>query len=68
MSYQGLLDFTDRVLPEAVLDDLDPVERVRLRRLIETYKAEVGLMELEEDELDKALGLVKLTPEGIVRP
>lgn len=64
MSDQGLLDFTDRVLPEAVLDDLDPVERVRLRRLIETYKAEVGLMELEDDELDKALGLVKLTPEG----
>lgn len=64
LSDQGLWDFTDRVLPEAALDDLDPIERVRLRRLMETYRAEAALMELDDDELDKALGLVRQTPEG----
>ena len=38
LSDQGLWDFTDRVLPDADLDDLDPVERSRLRRLLETVE------------------------------
>lgn len=57
LSDQGLWDFTDRVLPEAALEDLDPIERVRLRRLMETFRAEAALTELDDDELDKALGL-----------
>lgn len=40
------------------------MERARLRRLMETVRAEATLMELDDDELDKALGLVKYTPEG----
>lgn len=64
LSDQGLWDFTDRVLPEAALEDLDPIERVRLRRLMETFRAEAALTELDDDELDKALGLVKQTPQG----
>lgn len=64
LSDQGLWDYTDRVLPDSRIDDLDPVERARLRRLIETFRTESSLLELEDDELDKALGLVKQTQEG----
>lgn len=59
LSDQGLLDFTDNVLPAAGIEDLDPNERARLRRVMETYQAEAALMELDDEELDKALGLVK---------
>ena len=64
LSDQGLWDFTDRVLPEATLDDLDPVERARLRRLMENFSAEATQIDLENDDLDKALGLIKQTSQG----
>lgn len=64
LSDQGFLDFTDNVLPAAGIEDLDPNERARLRRVMKTYQAEAALMELDDEELDKALGLVKKTPEG----
>lgn len=64
LSEQGLWDFTDRVLPDCGPDDLDPVERSRLRRIIEAFGGESSLAELDDDELDRALGLVRETQEG----
>lgn len=39
--------------------DLDPVERDRLRRTIERYKGDRALLDLHDQELDGALGLVR---------
>ena len=56
-SVLGLLDFTVRPVAEAGLDDLDPLERVRLRQLVEQYGGDAKLLDLEDDALDGALGL-----------
>ena len=39
------------------IDELDPLQRVRLRRIIEEYSEEKSLLKLSDEELDKALGL-----------
>jgi ATP-dependent DNA helicase RecG len=39
--------------------DLDPLERGRLRQLIERYGGDRTLLPLEDEELDGALGLVR---------
>ena len=53
----GLLDFTARPVAEAGLDDLDPLERARLRQLVEQYGGDAKLLDLEDDALDGALCL-----------
>lgn len=59
LSELNLLDFSAQVLPGATLNDLNPNERVRLRSIIKMQKGEKSLMELSDEELDKALRLVK---------
>lgn len=59
LSELNLLDFSAQVLPGATLNDLNPNERVRLRSIIKMQKGEKSLMELNDEELDKALRLVK---------
>lgn len=56
------LDYSALPVAGSNLSDLDPVERDRLRRAIERYKGDRSLLDLEDDELDGALGLV--TSEG----
>lgn len=53
----GLLDYSASIVEEATAADLDPVERKRLRRLISDHHGEPALLELDDEELDKALGL-----------
>ena len=53
-----LLDFSAQCVPEAVYEDLDDIERERLRRTIRSYHGEQALLELDNEELDKALRLV----------
>lgn len=53
----GLLDFTARPVAEAGLGDFDPLERARLRQLVEQYGGDAKLLDLEDDALDGALGL-----------
>lgn len=58
LSELSLLDFSAQPVPGAVYEDLDPLERERLRRIILAYNGEKNLLELPDDELDKALQLV----------
>lgn len=58
LSSLSLLDFSAQPVPEASLDDLDSVERERLRNIIRAYRGEQNLLELNDNELDSALQLV----------
>ena len=50
-------DLSARPVEGAALEDLDPVERARLRQFIEANNGDAALLELGDDELDGALGL-----------
>lgn len=61
------LDYSSRIVPEAAYDDLDLQERDRLREMIRINNGESLLLDLNNEDLDKALSLVreidgKLTP------
>ncbi|MBQ4211995.1 MAG: winged helix-turn-helix transcriptional regulator, partial [Selenomonas sp.] len=59
LSELGLLDFSAQPLAGAVLEDLDPNQRIRLRRIIQNRQGgEKTLLMLPDDELDIALRLV----------
>ena len=59
LSELSLLDFSAQIMDNATVDDLDPNERQRLRNIIKMRKGDKSLLELSDDELDKALRLVK---------
>lgn len=55
----GMLDYSAQPLAGATLDDLDPNQRVKLRRIIQNRPGgEKNLLTLPDDELDIALRLV----------
>jgi ATP-dependent DNA helicase RecG len=55
----GMLDYSAQPLAGATLEDLDPNQRVRLRRIIQNRQGgEKSLLSLPDDELDTALRLV----------
>lgn len=58
LSSLSLLDISAQPLPDATCDDFDPVERERLRNIIRSYRGETQLLELSDEELDKALQFV----------
>ena len=58
LSSLSLFDYSAQPVPDSDYSDLDPVERERLRNIIRSYRGEVTLLELEDEELDKALQLV----------
>ena len=41
------------------MDDLDPIERERLRRAVERYRGDTSLVGLDDRDLDGALGLIR---------
>lgn len=53
-----LLDFSAQAVPGAKYEDLDAVERERLRNIIRNNRGEQVLLSLTEKELDQALRLV----------
>lgn len=59
LSSLSLFDYSAQVIQEASLDDLDPVERSRLRNLIQLYRGDAALLDLQDDELDRALQFVR---------
>lgn len=62
LSELGLLDYSAQPLAGAVLDDLDPNQRLRLRKIIQNRQGgEKTLLSLPDDELDLALRLVTET-------
>lgn len=67
LSSLSLLDYSAQPVPDANIDDLDAVERERLRNIIRTYHGEQNLLELTDEELDKALQLITMV-EGKMIP
>ena len=63
----SLLDYSAQIIQDAVWDDLDPNERIRLRNIIKFRKGDSTLLELSDEELDKALQMVK-EDHGVLRP
>ena len=58
LSSLSLFDYTAQPVPDCEYGDLDPVEQERLRNIIRSYRGETALLELNDEELDKALRLV----------
>lgn len=52
----GIYDPSEMIFEGVAMDELDPLQRVRLRRVIEEYSEEKTLLKLSDEELDKALG------------
>lgn len=67
LSELSLLDYSAQPVPGASYDDLDMVAREQLRNIIRTYNGEKRLLELDNEELDKALQLV-VTQENRLVP
>lgn len=61
-----LLDYSAQPVPDSTYDDLDAVERDRLRNIIRAYRGETALLELNNEELDKALQLVTTVDDRLV--
>lgn len=58
LSELSLLDYSAQAVPNAACEDLDPLEREHLRNILRSYNGEKTLLELDDETLDKALGLV----------
>ena len=54
-----LLDYTALPIKESIIDDLDPIEIERLKKLILAYNGDKTLLDLENVELLKSLGFVR---------
>lgn len=55
----GTLDYSALPVLGATLEDLDPLERERLRQLVERYSGDRTLVGLHDEEIEGALGLVR---------
>ncbi len=60
----GLLDMSARPIAGATLADFDSIERARLRQFIERFNGDRALLELDDAQLDAALGLTVRTEHG----
>jgi ATP-dependent DNA helicase RecG len=58
LSELGLLDYSAQPIVGATLNDFDPLERERLRKIIRIQRGEAELLELNDEELDKALRFI----------
>ncbi|MBR4662586.1 MAG: putative DNA binding domain-containing protein [Lentisphaeria bacterium] len=54
----GLIDPSAIVLTDIAVAELDPLQRIRLRKAVKTYMGDSPLLNLADDELDGALGLI----------
>lgn len=63
----NLLDFSAQILSGASINDFDNNERARLRNIIKLRKGDNSLLDLSDEELDKALRFVK-EENGILYP
>lgn len=54
-----MLDYSAMPVSECTIDDFDPIEIERLRNVILSYNGERALLDLQSEDLFKALGLVR---------
>ena len=67
LSELSLLDYSAQIVQGATIEDLDENERIRLRKIIKYRKGDQTLLDLSDEELDKALQLVK-EDNGVIYP
>lgn len=60
----GLLDVSAQPVAGARLEDLDPLERERLRQSVQQYGGDRVLLELDDTAMDGALGLTARQSDG----
>ena len=60
----GLVDISAQQVAAATLGDFDPLERERLRQVVRQYGGDRVLLELDDEELDGALGFTARTSSG----
>ncbi len=63
----GLLDPSSVPVQGLTVDELNPLERHRIREAIQRYGGDQSLLSLADNELDGALGLT-INDEGVTRP
>lgn len=66
LSTLSLLDYSALPVPNAKYEDLDPVEREHLRTILKNYNGEKALLELDDEDLDKALRLAVISEKKLV--
>lgn len=66
LSEIGRCDYSSMILPNTSYADLDNDERRRLRSFIRDNRGDSTLLELEDVDLDKALGFIQETPHGLL--
>ncbi|MBQ5990463.1 MAG: putative DNA binding domain-containing protein [Oscillospiraceae bacterium] len=66
LSDLSLLDFSAQNVPDSSYDDLDDLERERLRNIIRNYRGETSLLELDNESLDKALRLATINDGKLI--
>ncbi|WP_292256351.1 RNA-binding domain-containing protein [Marinospirillum sp.] len=64
----GLSDASAQPVAGATLEDFDPLERERLRQAVRAYGGDSVLLELDDDQLDAALGFTTRTVTGEKSP
>lgn len=57
---RGQADMTSMSVPGSTWDDLDTLEFARLRRLVEENRGDAALLELSDQEVARALALVRM--------
>jgi len=62
----GLMDYSSLPVAGATVGDFNPLERERLRQMIDKYGGDRALLSLKDEELDGALGLVRREGEQLV--
>ena len=60
----GLVDASAQAVAGAVLSDLDPLERERLRQTVEQYGGDRVLLDLDDEAMDGALGFTTRNATG----
>jgi ATP-dependent DNA helicase RecG len=60
----GLVDASAQAVAGAVLSDLDPLERERLRQTVEQYGGDRILLDLDDEAMDGALGFTTRNATG----
>ena len=59
LSNLRLLDYSSMPVSDASIEDFDPLETERLRRIILAYEGDKLLLELQDEDLYKALGFAR---------
>lgn len=62
-----LLDFSDTIITEGTTDDIDPLEMERVRKILKAYNGDSTLLELDDEEMMKALGFIR-AQDGVIHP